>query len=363
MTLSRVLRPILFSLLIIATSLFALVYIITWHPAPRENVPISCSSQPQAMLPGQALKVMTWNVQYLAGKRYVFWYDLADGSGPDLRPTAEDLAYTLDEVARVIRDEAPDVVLLQELHEGSKATDYQDQLGLLHERLSDLYPCSTQAFYWKAAFVPHPKILGSIGMKLATLSRYPISRAERLQLPLPAADPISRQFNLKRALLVNYLPIRGGGQVALINTHLDAFAQGDDTLQRQIAMSSSLLNQLEAEKTPWVFAGDLNLLPPGQFDKLPERQRRWYSAASEFTELAHKYPMIPSLDEANGREQAAWYTHFPNDPQIDGPDRTLDYLFHSPQLTRLAANVRQKDTLQISDHLPLIGRFLLPAPH
>jgi hypothetical protein len=28
-------------------------------------------------VPGQALKVMTWNVQYLAGKRYVFWNDLA----------------------------------------------------------------------------------------------------------------------------------------------------------------------------------------------------------------------------------------------------------------------------------------------
>ncbi|AYC34388.1 endonuclease/exonuclease/phosphatase family protein [Pseudomonas cavernae] len=361
MTLPRVLRPILLSLLIVAASLAALIYILTWHPAPREEVPVSCSDQEQTLLPGQALKVMTWNLQYLAGKRYVFWYDLADGSGPDLRPTAADLAYSLDEVVRVIRDEAPDLVLLQELHEGAKASDNQDQLALLNERLSDLYPCSTQAFYWKAAFVPHPKILGSVGMKLATLSRYRIARAERLQLPLLPSDPINRQFGLKRALLLNYLPLRGGGQLALINTHLDAFAQGDDTLHRQVTMSSSLLDQLEAQKTPWIFGGDFNLLPPGQRERLSAQQRSGYAADSELNTLAQKYPMIPSLEEAGGGDQAAWYTHFPNDPRVGAPDRTLDYLFHSPQLTRLAANVRQADTLQISDHLPLIGRFLLPA--
>ncbi|MCY1346373.1 Endonuclease/Exonuclease/phosphatase family protein [compost metagenome] len=363
MPLPRLLRPILLSLLVVATSLTALVYSLTWHPAPREELPVLCSAQAAELQPGQALKVMTWNVQYLAGKRYVFWYDLADGSGPDLRPTAADLAYTLDEVARVIRDEAPDVVLLQELHEGAKATDYQDQLLLLQERLSDLYPCSTQAFYWKAAFVPHPKILGSVGMKLATLSRFRIERAERLQLPLAASDPISRQFGLKRALQLNYLPIRGGGRLAVINTHLEAFAQGDDTMQKQVAMSRGLLDQLEAENTPWVFGGDLNLLPPGQYPRLSATQRSWYAPDSELSELAGRYPVIPSLAESEGSDQAAWYTHFPNDPQVAAPDRTLDYLFHSPQLTRLAANVRQNDTLQISDHLPLIGRFLLPVPH
>ena len=46
------------------------------------------------------LKVMTWNVQYLAGKRYVFWYDLPGGDGPDTRPSSEDLATTLDVIER-----------------------------------------------------------------------------------------------------------------------------------------------------------------------------------------------------------------------------------------------------------------------
>src|SRR5262245_28371903 len=162
----RVLRFALLSLSVLAAGLVALIYALTWHPAAREATPAACLAEAPQLQPGQALKVMTWNLQYLAGKRYVFYDDLPDGEGPDERPTPEDLAYSLDEVVRVIREEQPDIVNLQELHEGARATDYQDQLALLQERLADLYPCASQAFYWKAGFVPDPHILGSVGMKL-----------------------------------------------------------------------------------------------------------------------------------------------------------------------------------------------------
>jgi endonuclease/exonuclease/phosphatase family metal-dependent hydrolase len=361
MPLPRRLPLVLISLLSLFCLLAALTYALTWRPTPREAAAVECRSQAPLLQPGQALKVMTWNIQYLAGKNYVFWYDLADGSGPDLRPSSVDLALTLDEVVRVVRDEQADIVLLQELHDGARASDYQDQLALLQSRLRDLYPCSTQAFYWKAGFVPHPKILGSVGMKLATLSRYQIERAERLQLPQMPGNPLSRPFNLKRALLVSYLPLRGGGELAAINTHLDAFAQGDDTMQQQVAMTARLLDQLQGQGAPWVLGGDFNLLPPGQYQRLPAEQRSWYAAHSELQQLATRYPMIPDAAQASGPGQAAWYTHAPNRTGPPRPDRTLDYLFHSPQLTLLDAQVRRHDTLAISDHLPLLARLLLPA--
>ncbi|MDI7110991.1 endonuclease/exonuclease/phosphatase family protein, partial [Pseudomonas aeruginosa] len=71
-------------------------YLLSWQPADREAAPLHCQGAAPALKPGQALKVMTWNIQYLAGKRYVFWDDLPDATGPDQRPTAEDLAFTLD---------------------------------------------------------------------------------------------------------------------------------------------------------------------------------------------------------------------------------------------------------------------------
>lgn len=341
-----------------------LIYDITWHPARHERMPINCNAKdaaPPLLVPGQALKVMTWNIQYLAGKRYVFWYDMADGSGPDERPTPEDIAYNLDEVARVIRDEQPDIVLLQEVDDGAKNTDYTNQLALLQERVTDLYPCSTEAFYWKSDFVPNPHIYGSVGTKLATLSRYRLDNAERLQLPSPDGNLIGRQFEPKRALLVSYLPLRGGGHLAVVNTHLGDFRPRDDTLQRQVATTTRLLDAFEQGGTPWISGGGFNLLPQGQYERLPAEQREQYAPESELHTLWEKYPMIPSNDDVNGEDRRNWYTRFPNDPRVNGPDRALDYLFYSPRLKRVDAQVRRADTLLISDHLPVIARFLLPS--
>ncbi len=349
---------------LLAALVGVLIYDVTWHPADDQPVPVTCNvrdAPPPTLAPGQTLKVMTWNIQYLAGKRYVFWYDMADGSGPDTRPTLEDIAYNLDEVARVLRDEQPDIVLLQEVNDGAKNTDYTDQLALLLERVTDLYPCSTEAFYWKADFVPDRHILGSVGMKLATLSRYQLEKAERLQLPSPDDNFISGLFAPKRALLVTYLPVRDGGHLAVVNTHLADYHPGDDTLQRQVAATSRLLDTFERSGTPWVSGGDFNLLPKGQYERLAAEQREQYAPNSELQSLWDKYPMIPSNDDVNGEDRRKWYTRFPNDPRVSGPDRTLDYLFYSPKLQRVDAQVRRADTLLISDHLPVIGRFLLPA--
>jgi endonuclease/exonuclease/phosphatase family metal-dependent hydrolase len=357
---TRLLRYTLLCLLIAIGLIALLIYSLTWRPQAKEVLPVSCNTQAPTLVPGQALKVMTWNVQYLAGKRYVFWNDLAAGN--DESPTSEDMAFSLDEVARVIRDEQPDIVLLQELDDGAKASDYQNQFKLLQDRVTDLYPCSAQAFDWKADFVPEPHIYGSVGRQLATLSRYQIEHAERLQLPVAPTHFISRLFQPKNALLVTHLPLGNGGQIAVFNTHLDrATTALDETLQSQVTAVAKALDKYESRGTPWLIGGDFNLLPLGQYRRLPAEQRTPYSADSALHVLWDKYPMIPTNNEASGIDRAHWLTHYPNDPGLNGPDRTVDYLFYSPHIKRVEARVRQDDTLRISDHLPVIARFLLPA--
>jgi endonuclease/exonuclease/phosphatase family metal-dependent hydrolase len=356
---TRLLRYTLLLAVLALVLIGALMFSLTWRPDARETLPVSCSGTPPTLVPGQALKVMTWNVQYLAGKRYVFWNDLAQGN--DEAPTQEDMAFSLDEVARVIRDEQPDVVLLQELDDGAKASDYQDQLKLLQERVADLYPCSASAFDWKAEFVPDAHVFGSVGRQLATLSRYRIEHAERLQLPVASANFISRQFQPKDALLATKLPLSDGGQLTVFNTHLERARQPDDTLQAQVSAVAKVLDKYESQGLPWLIGGDFNLLPLGQYRRLSAEQRTPYSADSELHLLWDKYPMIPTNNEASGIDRAQWLTHYPNDPGLNGPDRTVDYLFYSPRIKRVEALVRQDDTLRISDHLPVIARFLLPA--
>jgi len=356
----RLLRNVLLSLLLLLALLWLFADYLSWQPSPREPLPVACQGGSQPLRADQPLKIMTWNVQYLAGKRYVFWYD--QGHGSDTRPSVEDLAFNLDEVTRVIRAEAPDIVLLQELDNNAKATGYQDQLTLLRERLADLYPCTVQAYDWKAEFVPDRHIFGSVGRTLATLSRYPIEKAERLQLPNAADNALARLQRAQPALLVSYLPLADGGRLAVLNTRLSPYHLGSDLQRRQVEHVAKVLDRLESQGTPWLIGGDFNLLPLGQYRRLPPALRGSYPPDSDLHLLWDKYPMIPSNAEASGAERGAWLTHFPNDPAANGPDRTLDYLFHSPHLKRLEAQALQQDTLQISDHLPLSAVLKLPPP-
>lgn len=326
MSLPRLRNLLFVGLLLLVGGALLASYLLSWQPADREAAPLHCQGAAPALKPGQALKVMTWNIQYLAGKRYVFWDDLPDATGPDQRPTAEDLAFTLDEVVRVIRDEQPDLVLLQEIDDGSSATDDQDQLALIQERINDLYHCSAQAYEWKSAFVPTPHIFGSVGRKQATLSRYRIDSAERRQLPPRDGGLFDRLFGPRPAILVSHLPIDGGGELAVLNARFDRPQANDDTLERQVETTRTLLDELQARRTPWLLGGDLNLLPPGQYPYLLAPLRAPYREDSELAILSGRFPMVPSLEEASGVDQVRWYTHFPNDPRVQGPDRTLDYL-------------------------------------
>jgi endonuclease/exonuclease/phosphatase family metal-dependent hydrolase len=347
---------------LLLVGLATLVWALTYHPPAVEPAAVVCAPDAPAVPPDRPLKVMTWNVQFMAGKGYVFFYDLPAGNGPDERPSPGAIAHTLDEVARVVRAEPPDVLLLQEVDDGAGRTDRQDELAGLLQRLPADYACHAQAWYWKAAYVPHPRIHGPVGMKLAVVSRYRIDRATRYSLPgSESRDLLGAQFNLKRALLEAWLPLAGGGELAVLDTHLAAFAQGSDTLERQVRFLAERLDALERGGHPWLIGGDFNLLPPGPaYREMTPAHQACYRPDTELALLYDRWPVLPDRAMTGAPDRARWFTEFPNDPVASGPDRTIDYLFHSPRLRLEEGHVRREDTLKISDHLPLVAS-LRPA--
>jgi endonuclease/exonuclease/phosphatase family metal-dependent hydrolase len=344
----------------LACGVMAFTWLTTFHPDAVQEEPIICSPEAPMLKAGQKVKVLNWNVQFMAGKDYVFWYDLLDGSGPDTEPTATAVAKTLDEVVRVIQEEDPDIIMLQELDDGAKRTSYEDQLLRLLQKLPDEYKCHSSAFYWKATFVPHPKILGSVGMKLTTISKYRISKAKRYQLALIPKDPITRQFHLKRAALEVHLPMEGANILAVVNTHLSAFAQGTDTVRKQVQTLHGIVSHIAADETPWILGGDFNSLPSGEaYDRLNPPQQAYYNKETELAPLFEAYKSVPSLKET-AKKPEKWFTHFPNDPAVTAPDRTIDFLFFDSNVKLGKHQVLHKNTHHISDHLPVIATFTLP---
>jgi endonuclease/exonuclease/phosphatase family metal-dependent hydrolase len=297
---------------------------------------------------------MSYNVQYMASKNYVFFYDidLTDQERVEAvekanrtivgRPSEEDVFWTLDQVADVIKKEDPDIVMLQEINGGDDSrTHYIDHTIELLDRLPDEhFPCRSEAPYWKAEFVLHPEILGPVNMKLLTLSKYRITKSVRHQLPRKPRNFLVAPFHFQRALLESHIATDNDDTVAMINTHYDAWGAGTSIMSRQIAKTAELLGSLDSEGVPWVFGG---------YDETPQ-----------ISPLYDKYRGIPALHHLTSTEPQAWYTHFPNDPTVTEPDRTIDYQFYSDQWSLDNAYVLQKETLDISDHLPVVGIYAFP---
>ncbi len=338
-----------------------LAWITTYHPSVLQSEEVTCGDKVSILKPGQKIKVLSWNVQYMAGKNHVFFYDLIDNSGPDERPSAADITVTFNEVARIIRDENPDMILLQELDQGAKRTDYEDQLERLLTLIPGEYRCYSSSWYWKAAYVPHPRIRGAVGMKVAILSKYRIKKALRHQLELIPGDPVTMLFNFRRAVLEVRLPVENSRDFALLTTHLDAFAQGTDTMEKQAGQVKAILDRLSARGISWVIGGDFNLLPPGNaYINLPKEQKAYFNEKTEIEPLFRSYRSVPSYGEANGQVAPRWFTHFPNDPGVKKPDRIIDYLFLSGNVRLGNHYIRQKDTMKISDHFPVVAEILIP---
>lgn len=321
---------------------------------------------------------MSYNVQYMASKNYVFFYDI-DLNDPQRvealaganksvasQPSKDHIFWTLDRVADVIKEEDPDVILLQEISgEDDSRTHYTNHAAELLDRLSrDLYPCQSEASYWKAEFVFHPEVLGPVNMKLLTLSKYRIAKSIRHQLPRKPRNFLISPFHFQRALLESHLATDKDETVAVINTHYDAWGAGSNIMSRQVAKTKELLQSLDEQGVPWVLGGDLNLLPP---DNNRQRQKILASRAGNYDEnpqikpLYDKYRGVPSIHHLTSSDAEAWYTHYPNDPTVTGPDRTIDYLFYSDQWSLDDAYVLREGTLSISDHLPVIGVYSLPT--
>ena len=355
---------VLLLILVALVSTVVLVAVLLWanadHPRDGSEVQVFCKAEAPQLRRGQKIKIMTYNVQFLAGKNYVFFYDIPDFSGgDDTRVDYRDIVSTADGIARMIAGESPDIICFQEIDDGSRRTNYIDQLSILLERLPSDYSCYTSAFYWRIKFLPHPKLFGSIGMKTAIISKYKISRTVRRNLPDLPVNIFMRQFYGKKLILQAFLPVDDGSQISMMSTHLDAFTIGSDIMTKQLNSLRTQLYDLDAKNIPWILSGDFNLLPPGQYDKLIESHRSYYNPETEIKDFYEEFMMVPSMEDATGGQAEQWYTYFGNDPRLTKPDRTLDYIVYSSRLRLVEGHVRQIDTKHLSDHLPVVATLEL----
>lgn len=340
----------LLGLLALAIGLAGAVRSLLWFPPAQLDVAVTCPADTPPVPTDSNLSVLVWNVQFAASRAHHFFYD----GGQVVYVPASDVTATLDEMARVVRELDPDVVLWQELDRDSDRTGNVDQLQAMLQRSP--YACTTSTPYHKVGYVPIPAYepMGKVDFHLAVFSKYRLTSATRHQLAL-MNEPAWRQwFNLRRALLDVRALMDNGKELALLNTHLSAFSNNDGTLFEQVGQIDHHLMALESAGVAWVLGGDFNALPPGDgYERLAEEGAS-YGPETPMTKLYDRYTPIWS-ERALRDAPEAIRTYLPFG--ASEPDRTIDYGFVGREVTLLGAEVLQER--DISDHLPFVIRMAL----
>ena len=342
-------RPLLLALgallgapLLAVAAFAAFTFGTEYSPPDTLAMPTQCSGPTQPLQAGQAIKVLSWNLQYSASRKHQFFYD----GGEAVWVPEADVAATVNAISAVLRAEAPDIALLQEIDRDSDRTGRRDQLPDFIEAASA--GCTSAAPYHLARFVPKPisRPLGRVDMELAVLSRGTHGGAVRTALALMDEPRLVQALNLKRALLTAELPVEGSDQpLAVAVTHLSAFSYGDGTLKKQVAALEAWM-AARPPGQPWILAGDLNLLPLGDDPK------RLHTEGDQYADDPNPIgALIPRFQEAFGQALAPENrTYLPFGAAE--PDRKIDYVFYGGPLT-LERSAVLREHSSISDHLPI----------
>lgn len=268
--LKGLLKLILILVLIVLLGVGGLLGWLTYteyKPADVEPLEFFATTVDAEALPaGESIDIISWNIGYAGlGAGSDFFMDGGKSArAADKMQVSEYLAGIYSSLYN--SELEPDLILLQEVDVDSSRTfgiNEAEQLGRGNAAFAKNYACP---------FVPLPlppqMPMGKVNSGLLTTTRYDVESAERISLPCPFSWPL-RVANLKRCLLVSYLPIEGTDkQLVLVNLHLEAYDDGEGKAAQTKALNDFL--QAEYNKGNYVIAGgDFNQVFPGALTAYP----------------------------------------------------------------------------------------------
>lgn len=298
--------------------------------------------------PPRTLRVWTWNVHY--------------GAGTTLRAgrataSAESRAH-LDAIAAALRDNAVDLVLLQEVDRAGHRGHDTDQLA--HLQAASGLGWAAFVDTWQAGWVPYPFTapstqIGRVHSGIAVLSRFPLAGVRRHALPQVGTRPaLLNRLSLHRALLEVEVDLGGGRRLRVFNVHLESADRPNREAQARIVAA-----HLRGAAGPLLFGGDINAPPPEATlqQGFADEPGADHTGESTVPTLRAVPGLRPVLDPAAFAAAPDAFATFP----ADAPSRRLDELFVGDGLAVLSTRVPEVAPLA-SDHRPVEAVLALPDP-
>lgn len=201
----------------------------------------------------ESVKMMIWNIGYCGLDETADFF--MDGGSEVRAHSREQVQENMEAITAGINEVNPDICFIQEIDLDSDRTFRINELDYFNEKLGlDKYNYSFATNY-KAGYVPYPlfNTIGKVNSGIVSYSKFEVSDAKRIQLPIPFAWPV-RMFNLKRGLLVERMPIIGTDkELVAINLHLEAYSSEEGKV-KQLKMLFDIINE-EIDKGNYVIAG------------------------------------------------------------------------------------------------------------
>jgi endonuclease/exonuclease/phosphatase family metal-dependent hydrolase len=218
----------------------------------------------------------------------------------------------LDGIAALVKDQKPDIVLLQEVDRGTNRSGHVDQVAELE-----------QSTRYHSAFSPSLYNYDGGQYGIALLSRGLIGYRATMPLPVYPVQARAGGSHEPRVAMVAILSVRGATW-RVVNTHLDPAEDGGRA--QEVAALVRVIHNQQVAGTPLVVGGDFNSTPDNAVLK-PIAGAGLHDAWTE-------------CGSGDGFTYPA-----------DKPAKRIDYLWMSEGMHCASAQVL--DT-QISDHRPLM---------
>jgi len=232
------------------------------------------------------LRVMTYNIHHGVG---------TDGM------------YSLARIARVIREQAPQIVILNEVDCITERTYHDDQARILAAELG-----------MEFTFARNLSLQGG-WYGNAILSKYPIYFSENKIIS-------DRDIDEPRGVLHTIIDVNNQ-KLHVYGTHLST-----DSLNSSAELKELLNHALDwGLEEPVIIAGDLNLLPNSK----------------RVTDLTYYFYDVGALAKQE-------FLTYP----ATNPEKRIDYIFVNDKLTPISVQTVNDDYSRVaSDHLPVVAKF------
>lgn len=283
---------------------------------------LAAQATPEATpVDNDALRVMAYNTHHGAGNDDCEDPETAEGEIPDT-----ECAMDLPRVADVILAEDPDIVALQEVDRfwaRSGGTDQPEDYAALLEM--------DVCFGANLSHEPDNHADTEHEYGVATLSRYPIISCENHFLPTTEGWE-------QRGMLDARIDVPGIGEVAVLNTHMQANVSGEpeEAARQRVDQAEAIAAHVDSLSIPVIVLGDLNAeADSGEIDSLIGPA----SSLVDVWDVAGSGSGETIFDGAHGE-----------------PTARIDYILVSQEFSVISTEVVDNEGSRMaSDHFPLIA--------